>query len=92
MLDIYWHREIKVTMFNFSVLDQNKIQNLIREGRKKLKNIEPIFGKVNEGDQIKKTSDKSLEKLLKATKKTKLLTYFKKSYNESDEKKQAKKK
>ena len=56
-------------MFNFSVLDQNKIQNLIREGGKKLKNIEPIFGKVNEGDQIKKTSDKCLEKLLRATKK-----------------------
>ena len=34
-----------------------KIQSLIREGEKKhlrKKNIEPIFGKVNEGDQIEK--------------------------------------
>ena len=43
-------------MFNFSVLDQKKIQNLMREGGKKAikKNIQPIFGKVNEGDEIKK--------------------------------------
>ena len=44
-------------MFNFSVFDQKKIQNLMREGGKKKhlgkKNIEPIFGKVNEGDQKK---------------------------------------
>ena len=32
------------------------------------KNIEPIFGKVNEGDEIKKTLDKFLEKLIRATK------------------------
>ena len=37
-------------MFNFSVLD------LMRKGEKKTfqkKNIEPIFGKVNESDQIR---------------------------------------
>ena len=42
-------------MFYFSVLDQKK-QNLMREGEKKTfkkKYIEPIFVKVNEGDQIK---------------------------------------
>ena len=31
------------------------------------KNIEPIFGKVIEGDEIKKTLDIFLEKLLEAT-------------------------
>ena len=44
-------------MFNFSVLDQEKIQNLMGGWRKKTfkkKNIEPIFGKDNEGDEIKK--------------------------------------
>ena len=44
----------------------------MREGGKKKhlgkKNIPPIFGKVNEGDQIKKTLDKFLEKLMRATK------------------------
>ena len=44
----------------------------MREGGKKKhlrkNNIEPIFGKVNEGDQIKKTLDKFLEKLVRATK------------------------
>ena len=43
----------------------------MREGGKKTfkkKNIEPIFGKVNEGDQIKKTLDFFLEKLVRATK------------------------
>ena len=30
-------------------------------------NIEPIFGKVNEGGEIKKTLDKLLAKLMKAT-------------------------
>ena len=43
----------------------------MREGGKKTfekKNIEPIFGKVNEGDEIKKTSDKCPEKLMRATK------------------------
>ena len=34
----------------------------------KKKNIEPVFGKVNEGDEIKKTVDKFLEKLMRATK------------------------
>ena len=45
----------------------------MREGGKKIKkkNIEPIFEKVNEGDQIKKTLDKFLEKLMRATEKTK---------------------
>ena len=46
-------------MFNFSVLYQKQIQNLMRGGgavtEKHLKkNIEPIFEKVNEGDEIKK--------------------------------------
>ena len=44
-------------MFNLSVLDQKKIKNPMREGGKKhlrKKNIEPIFGEVNEGDEIKK--------------------------------------
>ena len=43
-------------MCYFSVLDQKKIQNLIREGEKKTfrkKNIEPIFGKVNEATKEK---------------------------------------
>ena len=35
---------------------------------KEKKNIEPIFGKVNEGDEIKKTLDIFLEKLMRATK------------------------
>ena len=51
-------------MFYFSVLDQKKIQKIIREGgeNKHLKeNTEPIFGKVNEDDQIKKTLDKFIE-------------------------------
>ena len=57
-------------MFNYSVLDQKK-SNVMREGGKKTfkkKNIEPIFGKGNERDEIKKTFDKFLEKLIKATK------------------------
>ena len=61
----------KATVFYFSVLDQKKNQNLMREvGKKKhlKKNIQPIFGKVNEGDQIKKTLDRFLEKLMRATK------------------------
>ena len=44
----------------------------MRQGGKKKhlrkKNIQPIFGKVNEGDQIKKTLDKFLEKVMRATK------------------------
>ena len=59
-------------MFYLTVLDQKKIQNLMREGGKKKhlrkKNVEPIFGKVNEGDEIKKTLDRFLEKLMRATK------------------------
>ena len=43
-------------MFYFSVLDQKKL-SLMRESGKK--NNEPILGKVNEGDQIKKTFDLS---------------------------------
>ena len=42
----------------------------MREGVKKTfrkKNIPPFFGKVNEGDK-KKTLDKFLEKLMRATK------------------------
>ena len=42
----------------------------MREGGKKKhlrkKNIEPIFEKVNEGDQIKKTLDTFLEKVMRA--------------------------
>ena len=40
-----------------SLYRSEKIQNQMREGGKKhlrKKNIEPIFGKVNEGDEIKK--------------------------------------
>ena len=55
----------------------------MREGGKKTfwrkKNIEPILEKDNEGDQIKKTLDIFLEKLMRATKSKKLLTYLKKS-------------
>ena len=54
-------------MFYFSVLDQKKYINLVREGgeNKHLKkNTEPIFGRVNEDDQIKKTLDKFIEKLV----------------------------
>ena len=45
----------KATCFNFSVLDQKKSNE--RGPKKKhlrKKNIEPSFGKVNEGDEIKK--------------------------------------
>ena len=58
-------------MLNFFVLNQKKIQNLMREGGKitfKKKNIEPIFRKINEGDEIKKTLAKFLKKLMRATK------------------------
>ena len=43
----------------------------MRAGGKKTfkkKNIEHIFGKVNEGNKIKKTLDIFLEKLMRATK------------------------
>ena len=43
----------------------------MRDGGKKhlgKKNIPPFIGKVHEGDQIKKTLDKFLAKLLMATK------------------------
>ena len=44
----------------------------MREGGEKKqlgkKNIEPIFGKVNKGAQIKKTFDKFLEKLVRVMK------------------------
>ena len=50
----------------------------MREGGKikhlRKKPIELIFGKVNEGDQIKKTVDKFVEKLMRATKKSKKKT------------------
>ena len=56
----------KATLFNFVCFRSEKIKNLIREGGDKKtvkkKNIEPIFGKVIEGDQIKKTLDIFLEK------------------------------
>ena len=59
-------------MFNFSVLYHKKIQNQKREGGKKAferKNIEPIFGKVNKCDEIKKkTLEKFIETLMRATK------------------------
>ena len=58
--------------FLFLYFRSEKNENLMREGGKKKhlrkKNIEPIIGKVNEGAQIKKTFDKFLEKLLRATK------------------------
>ena len=44
-------------MFNLSLLESEKIQNLMREGGKKnhlRKNIEPIFAQVNQGEEIKK--------------------------------------
>ena len=47
----------------------------MREGSKKTfkkKNIKHIFGKVIEGDEIKKTFEKFLEKLMRATKFKKL--------------------
>ena len=55
-----------------SLFRSEKIQSLMRgDGKKKhlrKKNIETIFGKVNEGDEIEKTSVKFLEKLIRATK------------------------
>ena len=54
------------------------------------KNIPPIFGKVNEGDQIKTTVDTFLEELMKATKYIFVLPILNR-VNEGDEKKQAKK-
>ena len=43
-------------MLYVSVLDQKKIQNLMRKGGKKTskKTIEPIFERVIEGDLVKK--------------------------------------
>ena len=44
----------------------------MRKGSKKKtfrkRNISPIFGKVHEGDRTKKTLEKFLEKLMRATK------------------------
>ena len=54
----------------FRYLRSEKNQNQMREGGKKTfkkKNIEPILGKVIEGAQIKKSFDKFLEKLMRAT-------------------------
>ena len=67
----------------------------MREGGKKKhlskKNIEPIFEKVNEGDQIKKKLDIFLEKLMRGTKIKKTYRPILKKVNEGDEKKQEKK-
>ena len=41
-------------MLNFSVLDQKKIQNLMREGGEIKKNIGHISTEVIEGDEIEK--------------------------------------
>ena len=46
-------------------------QGRMREGEKKhlrKKYIESLFGKVNEGEQMKKTMDTFLQKLMRATK------------------------
>ena len=61
-------------MFNL-YFKSEKIQNLIREGKSFKKNIVPIFEIVDEGDEMKKTMDKFLEKLIRTTKKK--LIYFK---------------
>ena len=57
-------------VFYFSSFRSEKNTKSNEGGRKKTftkKNIEPIFGKVNEGDEIKnKTFDKFLEKLMRA--------------------------
>ena len=61
----------EATLFNFSVLDHRNPKSIMREGGKKTfkkKNNKPIFEKVNEGDQIKKTLDKFLEKVIRVTK------------------------
>ena len=60
-------------------------------GNIKKKNIPPIFGKVNEGDHIKKTVDTFLEKLMRATKYFFVLAILIK-VNEGDEKKNKQKK
>ena len=55
----------------FLCFRSEKNQNLMMEGSKKTfskKILEPIFGKGNEGAQIKKTFDKLLEKLRRVTK------------------------
>ena len=61
----------KATLFHISVLDQKNPKSN-EGGRKKKhlrkKNIEHILGKVNEGDQIKKTLVIFLENLMRATK------------------------
>ena len=59
-------------MFNFSVLDQKNPESNER-GRekntlKKNKIIKPIFKKINEREQMKKTLDTFLEKLMRAKK------------------------
>ena len=58
--------------FLFLCFRSGKNENLMREGGKKKhlrkKTIEHIFGQVNEGAQIKKTFDKFLGKLKRATK------------------------
>ena len=55
----------------FLCFRSEKIHILMREGGEKTfkkKNIGPIFKKVNQGAQIKKTFDNFLEKLMRATK------------------------
>ena len=61
----------KATVFYLFVLHQKNPKYNEEGGKKKhlrKKHIQPFFGKVNEGDQIKKTFDKFLEKIMRATK------------------------
>ena len=61
------------TMFNFIVLDQKKIQNLMKKGgteKFKKKPIKFIFGKVNEGDEINKKFDLFERRFVRAKEKT----------------------
>ena len=62
-------------MFNLSVLDQKK-SNEIKENIWEKKIIEHIFGKVNEGDEIKKPFDLFGKKLMRAKKTSIAGIYF----------------
>ena len=71
----------KATMFNLSVLIRKNPKSNEKVREKKIfekKNIEPIFGKVNEVDEINKTLGKFLKKVMRAMKWNKLLIYLKK--------------
>ena len=74
-------------MFNFSVLDQKKSNEGGRWKKTfKKKNIEPIFGKVDEGDEIKKNIGQISWKVIEGAKVEKKKLIYLKKVHEGDEK------